>query len=143
MNIIDSVDWNGSNYDEVFTELTKIAVAQEKRANTGKGYVAAAGEKLNQLGAGIKNLMSGVPGSGPVVSEADRLSQDNLRKALIGAGLGGGVGLLSTMFRKKKKPISDTLYGALLGGLGGASFNMARNIVNDIDKTPPQGSENS
>lgn len=74
-------------------------------------------------------------------AEAQGGLDPNVRNALIGAALGGGVGLLGTMGRKKKRPLTDILAGALLGGAGGVALPAAANIfAGDTDpKKTPEG----
>jgi len=60
------------------------------------------------------------------------------QKALIGAGIGGTLGLGSSLFRRgKKHPFRDALTGALAGGTIGGGFGLIKDRKNISDRLFP------
>jgi hypothetical protein len=92
------------------------------------------------VSAGVQNAVgpSTTAGVGSQVGNA-------VARGLLGAGVGAGLGGLSSMLQDKRhrRPLSSMLQGAALGGLGTAAGSLAYDNWGDIGKGPPKSDEDS
>jgi hypothetical protein len=126
--MLPNVDFNAMSYDD------------------GQQLVKQAGglsDMLASLTSGAGDAYSSAAGQASgMAHDASNYLADNpaLRNALIGAGGGAGLGLLSSAMQPKRRrdPVGRMLTGAGVGTLGGFGGTMAYNALKDI---PEPGKE--
>ena len=79
------------------------------------------------------------------IGDAYKKQSPVVQKGLIGAGVGGALGLGSSMFSRpgRGNALRDTLTGALAGGIAGGGYGLAQDRKNLADKAIPGGSDSS
>ena len=120
------------DFDKMSVEDGLKLVSQSFRAPMEKSAMPGMDEILGYLGKGkdaVTGAFSGLPGASTVASgwnSLDPISQN----AIIGGGIGTGVGALGSVFQdpKRRRTGSNMLSGALLGALGGGAYTLGTQL---------------
>jgi hypothetical protein len=135
------------------TDVKFAAAILAVRATTARrcgGLVKTADwkEQIQSLVGKLKNpgvnLAESLQGDASGVSHAKDVGIEALRNAIIGAGVGGGAGLLSSLGsdRRRRQPWNRALRGALIGGaMGGLGTGAYRGLEYATSDAPTQAVE--
>ena len=128
------VDYNSMTYSEgraLLKQALTMPTMDDVKAMGNKAWGAVSGA-AGQAGDWVKGKYNQAAGTPTGQAAGDVLSNRWVQNPLIGAGIGGALGLGSSLFQAEgeRSPVSRTLTGALLGGLGGAGWNLGQDIYN-------------
>lgn len=112
-----------------------LAVVEKTAAEKAAGPLSAAGAAA---GAALGRLTGGAAADG-VKDWWARTQNDPARLALLGAGVGAGVGGLGSLAfgqKGRKRPLQGALLGGLMGAAGAGAVGYGRHLLRENRKAP-------
>jgi hypothetical protein len=105
-----------------------------RKVGLQRGLVSSLDKQAFDLSSTLTSIGDAYKSQSPVV-----------QKGIIGAGVGGALGLGSSMFSRpgRGNAVRDTLTGALAGGLAGGGYGLVQDRKNLANKAVPGGLDNS